>query len=190
MKKYVALTDDILLERLREGDHKAFAAIFSRYYYGLVLYCNSWIAERSECEDIVQNVFVDLWEERNHIHISSLKSYLLRCVRYDCLDAIKHKKVVESHVAKAMSAIDDSLVWAAADNYVLYNELEQLIGTTLDKLDADAVKAFKMSRWEGMKYDEIAKVMNVSRRTVEVRVTKIVRQLRAELAKHFPFLAK
>lgn len=188
MKEYSALTDDILLERLRESDHKAFNAIFSRYYYSLVLYCNSWIAERSESEDIVQSIFVDLWEQRHLIKLNSLKGWLMRSVRHDCLDAIKHKKIVESHIANALSAIKEDQ--DSAEKYALYNELEQIINITLDHLDADAVNAFKMSRWEGRKYDEIAEIMHVSRRTVEVRVTKCIRELRIELAKLFPFLAK
>ena len=105
MKEYSALTDDILLERLRESDHKAFNAIFSKYYYSLVLYCNSWIAERSEAEDIVQGIFVDLWEQRRRIKVTSLKGWLLRSVRHDCLDAIKHKKIVESHIENALAYI-------------------------------------------------------------------------------------
>ncbi|MDE7438504.1 MAG: RNA polymerase sigma-70 factor [Muribaculaceae bacterium] len=188
MKEYSALTDDILLERLRESDHKAFNAIFSKYYYSLVLYCNSWIAERSEAEDIVQGIFVDLWEQRRRIKVTSLKGWLLRSVRHDCLDAIKHKKIVESHIANALASIKEEL--DSAEKLVLYNELEQIIKVTLDNLDTDAVKAFKMSRWDHMKYDEIAEIMHVSRRTVEVRVTKIVRELRSELAKLFPFLSK
>lgn len=190
MEEYSALTDDILLKRLGESDHDAFAAIFSRYYYGLVLYSNSWIAERSECEDIVQNIFVDLWEKRRRLNVNSLRSFLLGCVRHDCMDAIKHRKIVESYAAKAMAVIGEGRDRDSADNYVLYNELERFIKSTLDNLDADAVKAFKMSRWDGIKYDDIAAVMNVSRRTVEVRVTKVVRELRAVLIKHFPLLAK
>ena len=190
MKGYSTLSDDILLERLSESDHKAFAAIFSKYYYSLVLYCNSWIAERSDCEDIVQNVFCDLWSQRQRIKVNSLKSYLLRCVRHDCLDAIKHKKIVEAHMAKALSVLDEAVLHNAADKYLLYNELEKVINATLERLDADSVAAFKMSRWEGRKYDEIAEIMQVSRRTIEVRVTKIVRELRAELVRLFPFLDK
>lgn len=188
MKEYTALTDEILLKRLSESDHKAFAAIFSKYYYSLVLYCNSWIAERSECEDIVQGVFATLWEHRHRLNVSSLKSYLLRCVRHDCLDIIKHKKIVEAHIAKVLMEYEEDK--NTADNYVLYNELEHIINTTLENIDVNAVRAFKMSRWEGRKYDEIAEIMHVSRRTVEVRVTKCIRELRTELAKLFPFLAK
>lgn len=188
MKGYSTLSDDILLERLGESDHEAFAAIFSKYYYSLVLYCNSWIAERSECEDIVQSVFVGLWEHRHQLNVSSLKSYLLRCVRHDCLDVIKHKKIVEAHIAKVLMEYEEDN--NSADYYALYNELEHIINITLENIDANAVRAFKMSRWEGRKYDEIAEIMHVSRRTVEVRVTKCIRQLRIELAKLFPFLAK
>lgn len=190
MRDCSALTDDILLERLHDNDHAAFEAIFSKYYYGMVFYCRSWIADRTECEDIVQSVFVDLWEQRRHLQVSSLKSYLLKCVRHDCLDAIKHKKVVEAHIAKAMALSEEVRDGHSADKYILYKELEDIIIRTLKNLDPDSVKAFKMSRWEGRKYDEIAEIMNVSRRTIEVRVTKVMRGLRDNILKQFPFLSK
>ncbi len=191
MKDYSTLTDDILLKRLSESDDKAFAAIFSRYYASLVLYCNSWIIERSECEDIVQNVFIELWEQRERLQVTSLKSFLLRCTRNDCLDAIKHRKIVETYAAKITSMIAaEGHTPDHADKYVLYHELENIITNTLARIDNNAVAAFRMSRWEGRKYDEIAVAQGVSRRTIEVRVAKVVQQLRMELQKHFPFLAK
>ncbi|MDE6449157.1 MAG: hypothetical protein K2L41_03645 [Muribaculaceae bacterium] len=74
------IDDTELLKRLSEGDQNAFAAIFSKYYKGLVMYCNSFITDIDECEDIVQNIFVELWESRRRLNIASLRNYLLRCV--------------------------------------------------------------------------------------------------------------
>ena len=168
--------DELLLKRLREGDPYAFTAIFSKYYRSLVLYCNSFITDRRECEDIVMNLFVKLWENRETLDIRSLKSFLLRCVRHDCLDAIKHRKIEDSYAASFIIAND--LNDLAIDSYFLYDELEELIETALLSLDAKSVEAFRMSRWDGMKYDDIAQKMNVSRRTVEVRVTNVIKKLR------------
>ena len=176
--------DELLLKRLREGDSYAFTAIFSKYYRSLVLYCNSFITDRRECEDIVMNLFVKLWENRETLDIRSLKSFLLRCVRHDCLDAIKHRKIEDSYAASFMIAND--LNDSAIDSYFLYDELEELIETALLSLDAKSVEAFRMSRWDGMKYDDIAQKMNVSRRTVEVRVTNVIKKLREIIKKSFP----
>lgn len=173
-----------LLRRLREGDPKAFAAIFSRYYNGLVMYCNSFIPDIDECEDIVQNVFVELWENRRSLKISQLRSFLLCCVRNDSYDVIKHRKIVESYTARFLQSVTPYA--GQLDNYILYNELEQVVTKILDSLDPKSVAAFKMSRWEGRKYDEIATLTNVSRRTVEVRVTRVVRELRERLKIYFP----
>ena len=75
---------------------------------------------------------------------------------------------------------------SAIDSYFLYDELEELIETALLSLDAKSVEAFRMSRWDGMKYDDIAQKMNVSRRTVEVRVTNVIKKLREIIKKSFP----
>ena len=176
--------DRFLLKRLRKGDSYAFAAIFSRYYRSLVLYCNSFITDMDECEDIVMDLFVAIWEHRERLDISNLRSFLLRSVRHDCLDAIKHRRVKDSYSAALLLSMDINS--AALDNYILYDELKKLVDDTLSSLDAKSVAIFKMSRWDGVKYDDIAKSMNISRRTVEVRITNVIRQLRATIKKHFP----
>ncbi len=184
MNELNSSSDEFLLKRLREGDSRAFTAIFSKYYRSLVLYCNSFVSDRTECEDIVMNLFVKIWGHRESFDVKSLKSFLLSCVRHDCLDAIKHRKIKETYAASLLDSA--GIKSATLDNYILYDELEKLINDALDSLDAKSVEAFKMSRWEGIKYDDIAQHMNVSRRTIEVRVTNVIRQLREILKKHFP----
>ena len=180
----IELDDDLLLKGLGEGSHEAFAAIFLKYYRSLVLYCNSFITDMTECEDIVSSVFVELWEKRKILRISSLRTFLLCSVRNDCLDSIKHRKIVETYAARLLTSVN--IDTAALDSYLLYDELDRYINNVLDSLDPKSVQAFKMSRWDGMKYDDIAKELNVSRRTVEVRVTNVIRLLRENLKKHFP----
>lgn len=130
------------------------------------------------------DLFVEIWEHREKLDISNLKSFLLRSVRHDCLDAIKHRRVKDSYSAALLLSMDINS--AALDNYILYDELKKLVDNTLSSLDAKSVAIFKMSRWDGVKYDDIAKSMNISRRTVEVRITNVIRQLRATIKKHFP----
>lgn len=186
MKELNPSTDEFLLRRLRKGDTVAFAAIFSRYYRSLVLYCNSFIIDRTECEDIVMDLFVEIWEQRERLDINNLKSFMLRSIRHDCLDAIKHRRIKETYAANILLSSD--IKSAVLDNYILYDDLKRLINETLASLDPKSVTFFRMSRWEGMKYDDIAKAMNVSRRTVEVRVTNVIRQLKETLDKHFPII--
>lgn len=178
------ISDEILLKRLRKGDTLAFAAIFSRYYRSLILYCNSFIIDRTECEDIVMDLFVEIWERREQLNIKNLRSFMLRSVRHDCLDAIKHRKIKETYAANILlsSEIDSALL----DNYILYDELKRLIDETLAALDPKSVAIFKLSRWENMKYDDIAKAMNISRRTVEVRISNVIKKVRETIQKNYP----
>lgn len=83
-----------LLKALREGKKEALAGAFNWYYKDLVLFAGNYIRNLPQCEDIVQNVFIRLWEERAGLHIeSSLKSYLIRAVRNACLDHIRQLKL-------------------------------------------------------------------------------------------------
>lgn len=91
---------------------------------------------------------------------------------------------METYAARLLTSVN--IDTAALDSYLLYDELDRYINNVLDSLDPKSVQAFKMSRWDGMKYDDIAKELNVSRRTVEVRVTNVIRLLRENLKKHFP----
>ena len=150
-----------------------------------MLYCGTFIADRNECEDIIQSIFLELWEKRTELNIdTSLRSFLLRAVRHDCYDAIKHRRIVESHIAYVLEC-STATNWDV-DHYVSYSELETQINTLLEQFDKKSVDVFRMSRFQSIKYDDIARKMNVSRRTVEVRVGNVLKYLRDNLKDLWP----
>ena len=128
---------------------------------------------------------LELWEKRTELSIdTSLRSFLLRVVRHDCYDAIKHRRIVESHIAYVLEC-STATNWDV-DHYVSYSELETQINTLLEQFDKKSVDVFRMSRFQSIKYDDIAREMNVSRRTVEVRVGNVLKYLRDNLKDLWP----
>lgn len=92
MKEQNLPYEKILLEKLKKGDQTAFSSIFTHYYRDMVLFGGNFLADKKECEDVVQSIFLKLWNDRDVIQIDTyLKSYLLTAVRNGCLNEIRRK---------------------------------------------------------------------------------------------------
>lgn len=182
MEKLDTQQENFLLSALRQDNKEAFSLLFQKYYTDLVLFCGNFVRDKSSCEDIVQSIFLKLWNDRKNIRIeTSLKSYLLRAVRNSCFDEFRHLEIVRQYESDPDHSVLDSY---DTENYILYSDLSAHLQQALDQLPAAYREAFEMNRFEGLKYREIAVRLNVSERTVEVRVGKALEMLR-KLLKDF-----
>lgn len=176
-----------LILQLKEGDKEAFTWLFRKYYRDLVLFAGNYILDKDTCEDIVQNVFVNLWAKRGETDVKvSPKSFLLKSVQNACLDALRHKKTVYQHEAFIAS-------WAqnfdlSTEHYILYSDLEKHVADALEKLPLQYRETFELSRIQGIKYKDIAKKFDVSERTIEERIGKTIKLLRYYLKDFLHFL--
>jgi len=176
-----------MLNRLKQGDVEAFSAIFRHFYTDLVLFAGTYLPDRIACEDIVQSIFLKLWNERNSLIIEvSLKSYLLKAVRNSCLDEIRHRNVIIEH--ESYSLLHEAQMGMDTEEYILHSDLQEHLQKALVDMPETYRTAFEMNRFEGLKYREIAEKLKVSERTVEVRISKAIELLRKHL-KHFLALA-
>lgn len=186
MGKLDPLQEKFVLSALKQDSKEAFSLLFQTYYADLVLFCGNFIKEKSSCEDIVQSIFLKLWSDRQHIEIeTSLKSYLLKAVRNSCFDEFRHLEIVrqyESNYENSMLEVYDT------ENYILYSDLHAQLCQALEQVPAPYREAFNLNRFEGLKYKEIAERLNVSERTVEVRISKTLELLRKHLKDFFIFL--
>lgn len=174
---------DLLVE-LKRGDKKAFLFLFNKYYKDLVLFGGNFLQDKCLCEDIVQTVYLKLWKDRENLEIeTSLKSFLLKSVRNGCLDELRHKGVIREYETYSLTfgQSDDM----DTEHYVLYSDLQVHFETALGKLPELCREAFEMNRLDGLKYKEIAQKLNVSERTVEVRIGKALMLLRQYLKEFF-----
>jgi RNA polymerase sigma-70 factor (ECF subfamily) len=170
----------LLIEKLKSGDPDSFSDIFSAYYKDLVFFAYSFTHELSSAEDIVQDTLVKLWEDHEKLNVTvSLKSILLKTIQNKCIDWHRHRKIVNN---SSTYIIDNSPLYEYdTDNYVLRSELEEMIEKALAILPEKFKEAFEMNRFEGLKYQEIANKLNVSVRTIEVRISKALELLRKSL---------
>ncbi|UXX79327.1 RNA polymerase sigma-70 factor [Reichenbachiella carrageenanivorans] len=171
---------NLLVQRIINKDKSAFEIVFNEYYKALCNYAYRFVDEYEEAEEIVQDVFVKFWEKCDTIaQDSSLKSYLYRSVHNTCLNYLKHLKVRDSYrqfVIEQMAHVED-------DEYEKEGEknLQAEIYKAIDDLPPQCGKIFKLSRFEGLKYQEIADHMGLSIKTIEVQMGKALRVLRESL---------
>lgn len=178
------LVEKVLISKLKTGDYPAFSNIFLAYYKDLVIFASRFTHNPDDAEEIVQDTFVRLWEEHESVKVNiSLKSYLLKMVQNKCIDWYRHKKIRHTY---SISVMENSPQFEYnTDNYILHSELLEKLEIALGMLPADISEAYRMNRDKGLKYHEIADILDVSVRTVEVRIGKALHLLRAHMKEYF-----
>ena len=175
------LGDSEIIRRIREGDTGQFESLFRSSYVSLVRYAKTLIRDHDTAEEIVQDLFFRLWKDKEKLHIeSSLNGYLYRAVHNRCLHYIDHNRVVEKY-AQEMAAMSQESNETPTD-ILHYRELQATIAGILERLPEKCGKIFCMSRFEGLKYSEIAERLSVSVKTVEANMGRALKEFRKALA--------
>jgi len=181
----VDLTEKQALETIQSGNESAFEMTFRSYYQPLCRYAYSFLEDKEEAEEVVQSAFITFWEKRKSLDIqTSLKSYLYRMVRNACLNVIKHEKVKQQHVAHEMAVTDSS--YESVSQKVYATELESKISEAMKALPEQCRLVFQLSRFEELKYQEIADQLQISVKTVENHMGKALRIMREQLKDYLP----
>jgi len=174
------IEEEILIERLKGGDETAFELLFRFYYAGLVVFTSQFNIDYEVAEDIVQNFYVRLWEKRRNLKSSdSIKSYFFQSVKNSCLNFLKQQKVREQYI-RELAFLSLNNILYEPDLYIA-SELQEKIRECIDGLPERSREVFKMSRFDGIKNEEIAGKLNISKRTVETHISHSIKQLRAAL---------
>lgn len=168
---------DSLASRIRDGDRFAFRQFYnlnSRKVFGFAL---TYLKSRSEAEEIIQAVFVKIWETRSSIQDNlSLKSYLYKITVNHIYNYIKYKKIRSGSISIDPEEPDNSTL----DN-IYFNSLQENVNSLIEQLPEQRKLIFKLSRQEGLSYDQIAAKLQISVRTVESQVYKALKYLRKHL---------
>jgi len=164
---------------VNESSEDLFKQFFHTCYEGLHRYAFTILQSNDEAEDVVQAVFIKLWEKRNTINIlQSGRSYLYTSVHNNCLNIIRNKKVKDryvDHYAKTGTGVEHS-------SSVESKEINARIMKAVDSLPEKCRVVFVKSRFEGKKYAEIAAELDIAEKTVEMQIGKALKILRMHLA--------
>jgi RNA polymerase sigma-70 factor, ECF subfamily len=170
--------------RTRDDDISAFEMLFREYYASLVNYAYGFLKDRDDSEEIVQEFFYNYWKNRKNINIKiSVKAYLFRSIRNNSLKHLDNIAVRKRYADRVLLRSMDQTDYENGEMEL--DELNRLIDATLSELPERCGRIFRMSRFDGLKYDEIARELSVSIKTVEANMSKALKLLRERLGKHY-----
>jgi RNA polymerase sigma-70 factor (family 1) len=177
MESTNSIDDMNLLSSIIEDDENAFELIYKKYSTSLYAYANSRVRDRAVCEEMIQEVFVWLWEKRKNLaHVTALKPYLFAAVRHKIVDHIAHSVVREKYVQHYLlhEARYDNSLEEQTDVADFFPQLESYI----INLPKNCQLAFKLSRIDHLPIPKIAEQMNLSTGTVENYISQALKHLR------------
>lgn len=172
------------IDLLRTGDEETFDTVYKEYYRGLCAFASQYI-EQNECEEVVQDVMMWLWENRKALEPGmSLKSLLFTIVKNKCLNNITHTQIRNQVHEKLYEKFQDK--FENPDFYL--GELMALASKAIRELPDDYRIAFELNRFENLTYNEIAEKMGVSSKTIAYRISQALKILREKLKDYLPLL--
>ena len=173
--------DTELLALLRLDDRKAFEMLYNKYSPKIYHVAYNLFRDKAICEDLVQELFIDLWTKRNNLNISSLEWYLKVAIKNRVLMYIRTQKATLD-----LSAIAMLTEKYTADSKLLQNDISTILENNVERLPEKCRQIFTLSRKEYLSNKEIASRLNISIKTVENQMTIALRYLRAGLTDYLP----
>ena len=172
---------------LSKRDEAAFEQVFKTHYKNLHAYAFSILKDEDEAEEMVQQVFFKLWERSEHLSFSGpVAAYLYRAVHNESLNFLKHQKVKaghQLHVAYSMKNKSET-----GQGKMMRKELENKFREALNELPEQCRTVFQLSRFEELRYREIADRLGISIKTVENQMGKALKIMRTKLADFLPLV--
>lgn len=182
----VMISDEELFvfKRMVDGDKEAFRFFFEKYYSDLCNMVNLYLRDVVMTEEIVQDIFIYLWEKKESIKIeSSLKSYLLRASKNRSLNYIRNEKT-KIEIYSKLNDSDQGTI-EMPDTVLDSNQLREVINAAIDSLPERCREIFILGKEKSMSYKEISMELGISVKTVEVQMGKALKKLREQLRPYY-----
>lgn len=189
------LTDEELLKAVQaDGSERAFRLLFDRHYAALVTFAERILAGQpdayEQAADVVQNVFVALYEHADVEIAQSVRAYLFSSVRNACNNVIKHQKVVRKYEEQAAADFTELTPDSdGAERLIEQSEADAKVAQALQQLPEQCRRIFMMSRFEGASNQQIADILDISKRTVETQISNALKTLRKLLLSLLLFIS-
>jgi RNA polymerase sigma-70 factor (ECF subfamily) len=179
--------DQYILKKIRAGDKSGFRVLFDQYYKRLYLYATSYLEDQFVAEDIVQDIFISMWENRKNLKINtSISSYLFSAIHNRCIHYLRKMKVRNIHRQNEILKLKEAEILSGNSNDFFFSEIEsdeirQIIIHVFDSLPEKTQNIFRLSRTGLLTYAEIAKHLDISIKTVEYHISKALKEFRLAL---------
>lgn len=177
MNRYQQRTDADLMMSLCEGNGHTFAEIYDRYWKKLLAIAYNHCRDKVIAEEIVQEVFISLWNRRKELCIDNIDAYLATAVRLSVFKQYLRQKrrvqIIEQAANPAITAWDEEKIYTRF--------LQQQINGIVETLPGQCRLVFKLSRVEGLTIPEVARKMRIAEKTAEAHLTKALKVLKLKL---------
>ncbi len=165
-------------------DPVQFEMAYKQFFSMLVGFAFQYVEDSDTAEDIVQEVFSNLWNQSEDLEVkTNMKSYLFGAVRNACLNHLRHLKVVESHAQATLQPEETDQA-----GFMEMDELQEKLESALGQLPEKRRQIFELSRFEDKKYHEIAEELDISVKTVETQMSRALKVMREVLGSYLVYL--
>ncbi|MCE5344805.1 MAG: RNA polymerase sigma-70 factor [Bacteroidales bacterium] len=173
--------DKTIIYRFKDGDAAAFDTIYHQYSKRIYNFAYGLIKDQDTAAEIVQEIFVNLWEKHEQVNIElNFKNYIFT-ITYNSIRKYYRNKSIETRVKDYLLNNTPEII-ENTDGGIIFNELLDLANKTIEKLPPKRKMVYKLSRQEGIKIKEIARRLDISTRTAENHLAKALKYLEEELA--------
>jgi len=179
MTEPINLTDEDIYELLRTDNQIAFSVLFQKYNQLLFIYIFKKLKDEEECRDIVQEVFLNLWNNRKKIVLkSSLKSYLFQAVRNRALNIFVHKKVSQKFLDSFPKLPE---IHEGTDYAIREKDIIETIDREIALMPPKMQEIFELSRKEYLSHREIAQMLGISEETVTTQIKRALKRIKGKV---------
>ncbi|KIO75793.1 RNA polymerase [Pedobacter lusitanus] len=177
-------TDEELIILLKEDDQSAYTELYNRYWSKLYRVAYNQLKIAEEAEEIVQDIFIDIWKRRKTIQLTSaLNNYFAVAVKYKVIKTLAKRNHQHQYSKEALyihSNNDNS-----TQEWLEFDDLKEQLSKLVDQLPDKCQKVYKLSREEENSYKQIAEKMNISEKTIESHINKALKYLRTNINYYF-----
>jgi len=174
-----AVSEMQLIENFVQGDRSSFTLIYKKYWYKLFLIAQRRLNDKAASEELVQEIFVQLWEKRENLQIQSLENYLVRAMKYSVIDYIRTQIVKNNYIHHYKAFIEQEE--CPTEHIMAVNDLTSFMEKGLKTLPEKSQEIFRLSRIENWPVNKIAMHLQLSEKGVEYHLTKSLKTLRIYL---------
>ena len=182
---------NLIIKQLQDGNEKVFEQIVREYWPRMFKFALIYTQNNETSQELVQDTFLVLWNNRAVLNDNTnLITYLMVVLRNKCLNLLEQTRIRQLYIEE----IDDETIYQRANLYVLQDEASQIVESedlhkaierTLSKLPEKTREVFMLSRYDGLKNQQIAETKNISQKTVEYHISKALQILKEELPQEY-----
>mgnify|MGYP000911344014 CR=1 FL=1 len=183
MPNYNLYSDQKLMKEIKAGNMLAFDALYKKYCKSLYKFVFSIIKSAEEAENIIQDVFLNLWLNRNNIQKEALVKYYIFTIAYNSTISVIRRKIKESQFIEELKNLQIH-TQESVESEIEYNEMNEKLNEIINTLPERQKEVYLLHKAEGLKYSEIADRLNISVNTVENHMSRALKTIRDRLGNY------